>query len=151
MDKHQELKTNLVLEAQSALSAVKELSDGLDKIAKLKFDNVRQGVDSLTKAFEAAQKMSSRVAKVQTGGEKKLQNLLQERKKLISDMMEQFSRQKSGLTVKVDMSAAQKELQRTTRMVADMYDALGQTGKVGALVTSEASMLAKEIDTFVLG
>ena len=36
-------------------------------------------------------------------------------------------------------------------MVADMYDALGQTGKVGALVTSEASMLAKEIDTFVLG
>ena len=45
MDKHQELRTNLVLEAQSALSAVKELSDGLDKIAKLKFDNVKQGFD----------------------------------------------------------------------------------------------------------
>ena len=143
MDKKQELRTNLVLEAQSALNAVKELSDGLDKIARLKFDNVKDGFTSLTKAFEAAQKMSSKVAKVQTEDEKKLQNLLQERKKLISDMMEQFSRQKSGLTVKVDMSAAQKELQKTTRMVADMYDALGQTGKAKTLMGEALNVLTK--------
>ncbi len=48
MDKHQELRTNLVLEANSALSAIKELSDGLDKISRLKFDNVKDGFKSLT-------------------------------------------------------------------------------------------------------
>ena len=61
MDKHQELRTNLVLEVNSALSAIRELSDGLDKISRLKFDNVKDGFKSLTKAFEAAQKMSTRI------------------------------------------------------------------------------------------
>ena len=143
MDKSQELRTNLVLQAHDALTAVKELSDGLDKIARLNFDNVKQGFSTLTKAFEAAQKMSTKVARVQTEDEEKLQNLLQKRKKLLADMMEQFSKQKSGLSVKVDMSAAQKELQKTTRMVADMYDALGQTGKAKKLMGEALNVLAK--------
>ncbi|BAL84689.1 putative phage tail tape measure protein (plasmid) [Selenomonas ruminantium subsp. lactilytica TAM6421] len=143
MDKNQELRTNLVLEANSALTAIRELSDGLDKISKLKFDNVKSGFDSLTKAFQAAQKMSSKVAKTQVKEEEELQNLMQKRKKIIADMMNQFSKEKTGLSVKVDMSAAQKELQKTTRMVADMYDALGQTGKAKTLMGEALNVLAK--------
>lgn len=92
MDKHQELRTNLVLQANSALSAIRELSDGLDKISKLKFDNVKSGFDSLTKAFEAAQKMSSKVIKTQTEDEKKFQNLLQQRAKIMKEMLDGYSK-----------------------------------------------------------
>ena len=92
MDKHQELRTNLVLEANSALSAIKELSDGLDKISRLKFDNVKDGFKSLTKAFEAAQKMSTKVARVQSDDEKRFQNLLQQRAKIMKEMLDGYSK-----------------------------------------------------------
>lgn len=92
MDKHQELRTNLVLEANSALSAIRELSDGLDKVSRLRFDNIKNGFDSLTKAFEAAQKMSSKVVKVQTEDEKRFQNLLQQRAKIMKEMLDGYSK-----------------------------------------------------------
>ena len=141
MDKHQELQTNLVLRADEALSSIRELSGRLNQISHIKFDNVKQGFTTLTKAFEAAQKMSSKVAKVQTEDEKELQNLLQKRAKIMAEMMKEFSNKKTGLSVKVDMSEAQKELQKTTRMVADMYLAMGQTGKARSAMKDALSML----------
>ena len=92
MDKHQELRTNLVLEANSALSAIRELSDGLNKISRLKFDNVKDGFKSLTKAFEAAQKMSTKVARVQSDDEKRFQSLLQQRAKIMKEMLDGYSK-----------------------------------------------------------
>lgn len=92
MDNKQELRTNLVLEANSALSAIRELSDGLDKISHMRFDNVKNGFNSLTKAFEAAQKMSSKVVKVQTEDEKRFQNLLQQRARIMKEMLDGYSK-----------------------------------------------------------
>ncbi len=143
MDKNQELRTNIVLEAQRAIDAVKGLADGLDRIAQLKFDNVKTGFDSLTKAFEAAQKMSSKVAKAQIKDEEEVQTHLQKRAEIMSNMMKEFSKQKTGLSVDVDMSALQKELVKTTRLVADMYDALGQTPKAKNLMTESLNLLTK--------
>lgn len=141
MDKNQELRTNLVLEAHNALTAVKELSDGLDKIANLKFDNVKQGFNSLTKAFEAAQKMSSKVSKAQVDDEKSLQNLLKQRSEIIKKLQDDFTKQKTGLKVKVDVSEAQQELQRINRMVADMYVQMGQNGKARSVMKEAISLL----------
>lgn len=92
LDNKQELRTNLVLEANSALSAIRELSDGLDKISHMRFDNVKNGFNALTKAFEAAQKMSSKVVKVQTEDEKRFQNLLQQRAKIMKEKLDGYSK-----------------------------------------------------------
>lgn len=127
-DKSQQIKTDLIFNAQNAIDNIKELSGLLDKINGFSFNRTKQGMDSFSKAIKQASEAAVKGAeagakanKSQSDEEEKIQNLIKQRTELIQKMTDAYSQNS-----KVDLSKQITQLENLNNKVANMYVAMGQ-------------------------
>ena len=96
-DKSQKLQTDLIFNAQDAISQITELAAALDKVSKVRFDNVSNLMGAMRNALTKVTEASNENAKAQKSNAETVKTLIQQQTKLIRDMQQEYAKVGKGV------------------------------------------------------
>ena len=129
-DKSQKLQTDLIFKAQDAISQITELAAALDKVSKVRFDNVSNLMGAMRNALTKVTEASNESAKAQKSNAETVKTLIQQQTKLIRDMQQEYAKVGKGVVNTSSWKQNIDVLNNLTQQIAKMKSEMGDMGSV---------------------
>jgi hypothetical protein len=126
----QELKTEIVLNAQSAINNMNALKTALESINTMNFSSLAKAFGSLESAAKTFAEQSKNISAVEKEQAKEQNKLLAEKKKILGEISKLYSDNNGNLgkAETAELNKMQESLAKVVRKIADMKEAMGNLG-----------------------
>lgn len=139
----QELKTEIVLNAQSAINNMNALKTALESINTMNFSSLAKAFGSLESAAKTFAEQSKNISAVEKEQAKEQNKLLAEKKKILGEISKLYSDSNGNLgkAETAELNKMQESLAKVVRKIADMKEAMGNlSGAKNEFRTAFASL-----------
>lgn len=126
----QELKTEIVLNAQGAINNMNALKTALESINTMNFSSLAKAFGSLENAAKTFAEQSKNITAVEKEQAKEQNKLLAEKKKILGEISKLYSDSNGNLgkAETAELNKMQESLAKVVRKIADMKEAMGNLG-----------------------
>ena len=129
-DKSQKLQTDLIFKAHDAITQANELAAALDKVSKIRFDNITNAMAAMRNAMTKVAAASTDGTKAQKTNAEVVKTLIQQQTKLIREMQKEYAKVGNGVVNTSSWKQNIGVLNDLTQQIAKMKAEMGDLGSV---------------------